>query len=57
MNQDDHIYRAFMDELTKIAAAHGGTLPGLEKVAILGGGANPFKGGPGLFQRFGQDLP
>lgn len=63
---------AFLDELQKIAAANGGTLPGLEKVALslapitnaakglMGGGAakavNPFKGGPGMFQRFGQDL-
>ncbi len=52
----DVINYAFMDELQKIAAANGGTLPGLEKIAILGGGGNPFKGGPGVFQRFGQDL-
>lgn len=50
------VHQAFLDELHKIAAAHGGVLPGLEKVALLGGGANPFKGGPGMFQRFGQDL-
>lgn len=50
------IHQAFLDELHKIATAHGGVLPGLEKVAILGGGSNPFKGGPGLFQSFGKDL-
>ena len=50
------IHQAFLDELQKIAAAHGGALPGLEKVAILGGGGNPFKGGPGIFQSFGKDL-
>jgi len=52
------IHQAFLDELQKIAAAHGGVLPGLEKVALFGAGgaANPFKGGPGVFQRFGQDL-
>lgn len=49
------VHQAFLDELHKIAAANGGVLPGLEKVALLGGG-NPFKGGPGMFQRFGQDL-
>ncbi len=53
---EDVMHRAFMDELQKIAAANGGALPGLEKLAILGGGGNPFKGGPGVFQRFGQDL-
>ena len=53
---NDTMHNAFLDELQKIAAANGGTLPGMEKVAILGGGSNPFKGGPGLFQRFGQDL-
>lgn len=53
---EDVMQRAFMDELQKIAAAHGGVLPGIEKLAILGGGGNPFKGGPGIFQRFGQDL-
>jgi hypothetical protein len=53
---EDVIHRAFLDELQKIAAAHGGTLPGLEKFAGLGGAGNPFKGGPGMFQRFGQDL-
>lgn len=50
------IHQAFFSELQKIAAANGGTLPGLEKIAILGGAGNPFKGGPGMFQRFGQDL-
>lgn len=50
------IHQAFLNELQKIAAAHGGSLPGLEKLAGLGGAANPFKGGPGMFQRFGQDL-
>lgn len=50
------IHQAFLDELQKIAAAHGGVLPGLEKTALFGGAPNPFKGGPGVFQRFGQDL-
>lgn len=50
------IHQAFLDELQKIAAAYGGVLPGLEKAALFGGAANPFKGGPGVFQRFGQDL-
>lgn len=52
-------YNAFVDELQKLAEAHGG-LPGLDfvKEALLGmgGAANPFKAGPGMFQRFGQDL-
>lgn len=46
------LQEAFLDELSKIAAAYGGQLPGLDKLAA----ANPFKGGPGIFQRFGQDL-
>lgn len=49
---NDIMHNAFLDELQKIAAARGGTLPGLEKFSA----PNPFRGGPGLFQRFGQDL-
>lgn len=71
MASDSVVHRAFLDELQKIAEANGGVLPGLEKMALsftpitnaakgLMGGAtratNPFKGGPGVFQRFGQDL-
>lgn len=54
MNETMHA--AFFDELQKVAAANGGLIPAVEKIAILGGSANPFKGGPGVFQRFGQDL-
>lgn len=53
---EELVHQAFLAELQKIAAANGGQLPGLEKIAILGGAGNPFKGGPGIFQRFGQDL-
>lgn len=72
MNYEEIKQAALLDELQKIAEANGGTIPGLEKLALsftpianaakglMGGGAaktvNPFKGGPGIFQRFGQDL-
>jgi hypothetical protein len=55
MTYEEVMQRAFVDELKKLAEVHGG-LPGFEKLAGIGGAANPFKGGPGLFQRFGQDL-
>lgn len=59
MNYEQIRYNAFLDELQKIAAASGDILePEFMKEALLGigGAANPFKGGPGVFQRFGQDL-
>lgn len=56
MNYDDVIRTAFYDELGKLARA--GALPDFTKLAAVSkeGAPNPFKVGPGIFQRFGQDL-
>lgn len=63
---DEIMMQAFRDELQKLAHLIPPT-PGIEKEAFLGAAlkglrgaasrpANPFKGGPGVFQSFGKDL-
>lgn len=47
-------HNAFVDELQKIAASKEAGLGDL--IAKARGPVNPFKAGPGVFQRFGQDL-
>lgn len=49
MNYAEVQHAAFLDELQKIAGLS-------DMVSKLRGPANPFKGGPGMIQRFGQDL-
>lgn len=53
-NFQDVMQQAFVDELSKIAMSKEAGLSDL--ISKVRGPANPFKGGPGVFQRFGQDL-
>lgn len=54
MNPHEVLQHAFLDELSKIAASKEAGLG--ELIAKARGPANPFKAGPGVFQRFGNDL-
>lgn len=49
-------HQAFLDELSKIAEYIPKEAGVADMVAKLRGPANPFKAGPGVFQRFGNDL-
>ncbi len=53
-NYEEILQHAFLDELQKLSFNKEAGLG--DMVSKLRGPANPFKGGPGVFQRFGQDL-